>query len=53
MANALAMVTAFGLVERLGVGLHAAWTCMVGFQLVRLVVFGVQLTKRADVNVND
>lgn len=41
--NAVSMVAAFAVVERLGLGLHAAWGCMLVFQLVRLAAFGVRL----------
>jgi Na+-driven multidrug efflux pump len=45
--NAVAMVGAFALVERLGLGLHAAWGCMLGFQACRLLAFGLRLTSKA------
>ena len=45
-ANALAMVAAFALVERLGLGLSAAWSCMLTFQLLRLLSFGLRLRVR-------
>ena len=43
-ANAIAMVLAFALVERLSLGLSAAWACMLAFQLLRLAAFGLRLT---------
>ena len=46
-ANAFAMVTAFQLVERRSLGLHAAWGCLVGFQLIRLAAFAF-VCRRAD-----
>ena len=42
-ANAMAIVAAFAAVELLGLGLHAAWGCMLGFQLARLSMFAWQL----------
>ena len=42
-ANAVAMVAAFAAVERLGLGLRAACACMLGFQVVRVAVFGLRL----------
>ena len=45
-ANALAMVAGFAAVERAGLGLHAAWACMLAFQIVRLAVFGARLRLR-------
>ena len=44
--NAVAMVAAFQIVEHMGLGLHAAWGCMLAFQLVRLAVFGRELWVR-------
>ena len=42
-ANAVAMVLAFQAVERRGLGLHAAWGCMLGFQLCRVITFAARL----------
>ena len=50
--NAIALVTAFKVVEHLGLGLHAAWSCMLAFSVVgilRVCVFGLVLTHAADV----
>ena len=43
--NAAAMVAAFAAVERLGLGLGAAWCCMLAFQGVRLATFGLRLRR--------
>mgnify|MGYP001177117500 CR=1 FL=1 len=43
--NAVAMVAAFAAVERLGLGLGAAWCCMLAFQGVRLATFGLRLRR--------
>jgi hypothetical protein len=51
--NAIALVTAFKVVEHLGLGLHAAWSCMLAFSVVRVCVFGLVLTHAADVNAHD
>lgn len=48
-----ALVTAFKVVEHLGLGLHAAWSCMLAFSVVRVCVFGLVLTHAADVNAHD
>ena len=42
-ANAVAMVGAFAVVERVGGGLPAAWACMLAFQLARLAAFALRL----------
>ena len=42
-ANAVAMVLAFQAVERRGLGLRAAWGCMLGFQLCRVITFAARL----------
>ena len=44
-SNAAAMVAAFAAVERLGLGLGAAWCCMLAFQGVRLATFGLRLRR--------
>ncbi|KAH8057456.1 hypothetical protein JL721_9705 [Aureococcus anophagefferens] len=44
-SNAAAMVAAFAAVERLGLGLGAAWCCMLAFQGVRLATFGFRLRR--------
>ncbi len=43
--NAAAMVTAFSVIERVGLGIGAAWTCMLAFQLARLGAFGLRLRR--------
>ena len=44
--NAVAMVAAFRVVEGCGLGLHAAWSCMLIFSVVRLGAFALALQKR-------
>ena len=43
--NAAAMVTAFSVIERVGLGIGAAWTCMLAFQVVRLGAFRLRLRR--------
>ena len=43
LVNAITLVTAFKAVEHLGWGLHAAWSCMLAFSVVRVCVFGLAL----------
>ena len=47
--NAVTLVAAFKLVEHLGGGLHAAWSCMLAFMLVRVCTFGLALRERRGV----
>lgn len=44
--NAVAMVAAFRAVEGYGLGLHAAWTCMLTFSVVRVCAFALALWRR-------
>lgn len=44
-ANAVALVLAFKSVEFLGLGLRAAWSCMLVFSIVRVGAFGMALKR--------
>jgi Na+-driven multidrug efflux pump len=43
--NAAAMVTAFSVIERVGLGIGAAWCAMLAFQIARLGAFGLRLRR--------
>ena len=39
------MVTAFSVIERVGLGIGAAWCAMLAFQIARLGAFGLRLRR--------
>ena len=43
--NAAAMVSAFAVIERVGLGIGAAWATMLAFQIARLGAFGLRLRR--------
>ena len=53
MINAVTLVPAFKLVEHLGGGLYAAWSCMLAFLLVRVCSFGLALREGGSWRTHD
>ena len=45
VASGLGLVAVFHVVERLGLGLHAAWACMLAFCLIRAGAFALALSE--------